>query len=307
MVERFSTRLVPPQRRHLFWRDVVADAFPGMTAHAPEGIRAELARWSLGPVGLARALSERAQVSRIATEGSGPHLLLHLLHRGSMTMIHGDHSSSARVGEILIADDRRDYAIDISHYNDCLILQVPMAMLGEDVSERDWHGCLLPAHDPNVAFLGHVLHGLWGQRGQFDALDDDAGVLLADAARMVCRRGSAYRPAIRPCRSPVDYALAHLGNPDLGTALIGEALGLSPRAVQKSFFRLIGQTPTAFITARRMERAADLLAVGDGRTITDIAFDVGFNDSAFFTRCFRRHFGAAPSQWRSGASGSSMS
>lgn len=299
-VERFSTRLVPPPRRQRFWREVVAEAFPGMTAHAPEGIKADLARWSLGGVGLARARSERAQVSRVATDGDERHLLLHLLHRGSMTMLHGDRSSTARIGDIVIADDRHPYAIDISQYNDCLILQVPIAMMGDDIAGRDWHGCLMPSTNPNVLFLAHVLHGLWSQRDQFADLDDDAGVLLADAARMLCRRSTLERPAIQLPRSPVDYVLEHLGNPDLGTALIGQALDLSPRAVQKSFVRHVGLTPTAFITARRLERAAALLAREDGRTITDVAFEVGFNDSAFFTRCFRRHFGVAPSQWRSG-------
>ncbi|MEG8220613.1 helix-turn-helix transcriptional regulator [Sphingomonas sp. HH69] len=306
-VERFSTRLVPPQSRQLFWREVVAEAFPGMTAHAPEGIKAELARWSLGGVGFARARSERAQVSRVVTEGEERHLLLHLLHRGSMTMIHGDRSSMARVGDVVIADDRHPYAIDISQFNDCLILQVPVSMMGDDIAARDWHGCLVPSTNPHVLFLAHVLQGLWSQRDQLTALDDEAGVLLADAARLLCRRSVLDRPAIAMPRSPVDYALEHLGNPDLGTALICEALDLSPRAVQKSFFRHVGLTPTAFITTRRLERAAALLARDDGMTITDVAFDVGFSDSAFFTRCFRRHFGVSPSQWRSGQGGSLLS
>ena len=37
------------------------------------------------------------------------------------------------------------------------------------------------------------------------------------------------------------------------------------------------------------------------RSITDIAFDLGFNDSAYFTRCFRQQFGAPPSAWRTRA------
>ena len=297
-MERFSTRLVPHQRRHLFWRDVVAEAFPGMTLNAPEGIQADLSRCSFGQVGLARARSDRARLSRVASQGEERHLLLHLLHRGAITMTHGDRSSCGRVGDIIVADDTRPYAIDISPANDCLILQVPATIMGAEIAVRDWHGCLLPADNPNVAFLGHILRGLWSQRGHFDHLDDDAGLLLADAARMVCRSGPACQSAARPPRSPVDYALENLDNPDLGTALIGQALDLSARAVQKSFFRQVGLTPTAFITARRLQRAATLMARGEGQTITDIAFEVGFNDSAFFTRCFRRHFGLSPSQWR---------
>lgn len=297
-IERFSTTLVPHQRRHAFWHDVVAEAFPGMTVDASEGIRADLARFSVGGVGLARARSDRARVSRVAKQGDGRHLLLHILLRGRMTMTHGNQASSGRVGEVIVADDARAYAIDISQSNDCLIMQVPLAMMGEDIAARDWHGCLLPADNPNVAFLGHILHGAWSQRAHFEELDDDAGALLADAARMVCRRASSGHPVARPLRSPVEYALQNLGHPDLGTAMIGEVLDLTARAVQKSFFRHVGLTPTAFITARRLEWATALLARGDGRSITDIAFEVGFNDSAFFTRCFRREFGLSPSQWR---------
>ena len=297
-VERFSTKLVPHQRRHLFWRDVVAEAFPGMTVCASEGIRADLARWSLGAVGLTRARSERARVSRVTHDNGERHLVLHVLHRGSLTLLHGDHSSTGRVGEIIVADDTRPYAIDISHSNDCLILEVPVAMMGADIADRNWHGFRLPANDPNVAFLGHVLNGIWSQREHSDDLDEDAGALLADAARMAFRRQPERYSTERPSRSPVEYALEHLGDSDLGTASIGEALDLSTRAVQKSFFRHVGLTPTAFITARRLERAVELMARGDGQTITDIAFEVGFNDSAFFTRCFRRQFGLSPSQWR---------
>lgn len=300
-VERFSTRLVPHQRRHLFWRDVVAEAFPGMTVSASEGIQADLARCALGDVALVRARSDRARVSRIAHDGDHPHLLLHVLHRGTMTMIHGDHSCSGRVGEVIVADDSRPYAIDISQANDCLILEVPMAMMGVGMDVGQWHGALLPADNPNVAFLGHMLRGLWAQRDHFGDMDADTGVLLADAARMVCRRRSVEAPLVRPSRSPVEYAVEHLSDATLGTASIGEALGMSARAVQKSFFRHVGLTPTAFITTRRLERAATMLARSDRETITDIAFEVGFNDSAFFTRCFRRHFGLSPSQWRQGA------
>lgn len=300
-IQHFSTRLIPAPRRHIFWQDVVAEAFPGMTACAPEGIRAELARWALGPVGLARAISDRAQVSRIATEDDGPHLLLHLLRRGTMTMRHGDHHVGARPGEVMIADDRRPYAFDISHGNDCLILQVPMALAGEEVPAQDWHGRWFPATDPHVALLFHLIEGLWLQRDRFDELDGDAGALLADATRMLCRKGrGAETPAPRSS-CPIDFALAHLADPDLGTALISTALNLSERAVQKSFFRHVGLTPTAFIMTKRLERAAAILTTDEGRTITEIAFEVGFSDSAFFTRCFRRRYGASPSAWRRGS------
>ena len=301
-VERFSTRLVPPQQRHLFWREVVADAFPGMTAYAAEGIRADLSRWSLGEVGLARARSERAHISRIATGDGSRNLIFHVQRRGRTTLIHGDEATTAGVGDIVIADDARPYAVEISECNDCLILQVPMAMLGADVAQLDLHGRLLSLSDPNVAFLNHMLEGLWCQREMFDQIDEGIGGLLADAARIACSRGALRTPEYGDA-SPVEFALRNLGDPALGTAMICGATGLSARAVQKAFVRRAAVTPTAFITARRLARAADLLACADGRSITDIAFEVGFSDSAFFSRCFRRSYGVAPSQWRGRSTG----
>lgn len=288
---------MPPQSRHLFWREIIAEAFPGMTVYAPEGISADLSRWKLGSVGLARARSGRAHISRIANRNAG-NVIVHLQRRGRLTMTHGGGAVSAAAGDIVIADDSRPYAIEISEGNECLILQLPAAELGEALAGRDCHGWLLRGDDPNVAFLGHMLQGLWGQRELYDSVDGGVGDLLADAARLVCRCSPSSAMTRIDGTAPVEYALRHLDDPALGTAMICEATGLSPRAVQKAFLRHAALTPTAFIAERRLARAADLLGVGDGRSITDVALEVGFNDPAFFSRCFRRRFGIAPRDWR---------
>jgi transcriptional regulator GlxA family with amidase domain len=79
--------------------------------------------------------------------------------------------------------------------------------------------------------------------------------------------------------------------------MICNATGMSARTIQKTFLRHAGLSPTAFISERRLERAAALLERNEGRNITEVAFEVGFSDSAFFSRCFRRRFGVAPSRW----------
>jgi AraC-like DNA-binding protein len=33
-------------------------------------------------------------------------------------------------------------------------------------------------------------------------------------------------------------------------------------------------------------------------SITDVAFELGFSESGYFTRCFRQRFGTTPSRWR---------
>lgn len=271
-----------------------------MIAHVGEGIRADLARCALGPVGLARARSSRAHINRTANRDAR-NILFHLQKRGRLTIIHGDQLTTANAGDIVVADDSRPYSVDVSDGNECLILQVPAELLGDHLLRRDWHGRLLRASDPNLAFFDYMLRGLWDQREMIEQIDDRMGGLLVDAARILCSRnvdGSDVDVA-RPL-TPVEYALAHLGDPALGTALICDATGLSSRAIQKAFLRLAASTPTAFITERRLACAADMLAAGDNRRITDIAFEVGFSDAAFFSRCFRRRFGVTPREWRAG-------
>ena len=42
-------------------------------------------------------------------------------------------------------------------------------------------------------------------------------------------------------------------------------------------------------------------AATPGASITEVAFEMGFNDSAYFARCFRQRFGVAPREWRTRA------
>ena len=222
-IERFTTRVVPPQRRRLFWREIVAETFPGMTASVPEGIRADLARWSLGRIGLARARSDRARVNRVALSGHQRSMVLHFQRRGSLSFMHGDHVANATAGDMVIVDDSQAYAIEISERNDCLILQVPTTMLEAELAESDWHGRLLRAGNPNVALLRHLLENLWREREMFEHIDEGFDGVVAAAICVTCRRD--WRTGEREAQdsSPISYALRHLADPALNTSKIATA------------------------------------------------------------------------------------
>jgi AraC family transcriptional activator of tynA and feaB len=77
------------------------------------------------------------------------------------------------------------------------------------------------------------------------------------------------------------------------------SLGLSTRLLQKIFAER-GTTVMERVWDRRVNQAAKLLAMPDAshRSITEIAFACGFNDSAHFSRAFAARVGASPTQWR---------
>jgi AraC-like DNA-binding protein len=65
-------------------------------------------------------------------------------------------------------------------------------------------------------------------------------------------------------------------------------------------FQAEGTAPAHWILERRLEQASRLLADPRqaGRTITDIAFSVGFKDASHFTRAFKSRHGLGPREYR---------
>lgn len=72
---------------------------------------------------------------------------------------------------------------------------------------------------------------------------------------------------------------------------------LSRSSFAERFSRLVGQTPGAYITERRLDRAAELL-VQTTEPVGTIAITVGYESDAAFSRAFRRRFDASPLNWR---------
>jgi AraC-like DNA-binding protein len=66
-------------------------------------------------------------------------------------------------------------------------------------------------------------------------------------------------------------------------------------------FEGTGETPSALIRRRRLERCHAELSQEGGESITEIASRWGFRDSSTFSRAFREQFGVAPRDVRATA------
>jgi AraC-like DNA-binding protein len=65
----------------------------------------------------------------------------------------------------------------------------------------------------------------------------------------------------------------------------------------RAFREAFGETPHAFLTRLRLERAKELLTVST-RAVTEICLDVGFSSLGSFSTLFRRQVGVSPVQFR---------
>lgn len=76
-----------------------------------------------------------------------------------------------------------------------------------------------------------------------------------------------------------------------------EAMGVSKSVMNRKMHTLTGQSPGNFIRNYRLTIAYELLQNNKGNmSISEIAYEVGFNDPKYFTRCFTKHFGVSPSE-----------
>lgn len=93
---------------------------------------------------------------------------------------------------------------------------------------------------------------------------------------------------------------------DLMDARFAEPLNLDDMAAAAGFsryhfvreFRVVfGETPGAYLSRRRVERAKDLL-VHANLTVTEVCMLVGFSSLGSFSRRFRELVGCSPSEYR---------
>ncbi len=74
-----------------------------------------------------------------------------------------------------------------------------------------------------------------------------------------------------------------------------EEVSMSRSQLHRKLTALTNQSPSDFIRYMRLHRAKQLLEQNAGN-VSEIAFQVGFNSVAYFSKCFREQFGVVPSE-----------
>lgn len=87
-------------------------------------------------------------------------------------------------------------------------------------------------------------------------------------------------------------------DPDFDVAKFCKAIGMSRTLLNRKIQELSGLSTAKFIQNYRLKLSWEILSKNKttkNMNITDIAYEVGFNDPKYFTRCFHKHFGILPS------------
>jgi signal transduction histidine kinase/ligand-binding sensor domain-containing protein/DNA-binding response OmpR family regulator len=77
---------------------------------------------------------------------------------------------------------------------------------------------------------------------------------------------------------------------------LADEAGLSRMQLYRKLKALINKTPHELINTFRMERAAQIL-IQKQMTVSEVAYEVGFNTPKYFSRCFKEQFGMLPTKY----------
>ena len=86
---------------------------------------------------------------------------------------------------------------------------------------------------------------------------------------------------------------AKLAKTELNVEELGADLGMSRVQLYRKVKALTGLSPVELIRMTRLKRAETLLRQG-GKTVSEVAYEVGFSSPSYFSKCFRDYFGCSP-------------
>lgn len=95
----------------------------------------------------------------------------------------------------------------------------------------------------------------------------------------------------------INHMTSEYASPELNNSDYARMCYLSVSRFSHLFKEYTGTTPKNYVEQRRIEAAKELLT-STSQSVSDIAFSVGYRDSYYFSRVFKKHVGMSPSAFR---------
>jgi AraC-like DNA-binding protein len=231
-----------------------------------------------------------------------------IVQRSGTTRIEQDGRAALLVpGQFTLLDSTRPYEMDLPESFHHEVLKVPGKVLRESVRAPERFTARALAGD---AGSGRIFLGFLGllQKSVSD-LDTRAAAGVADSLIDLLSVAIGSLPEAQP-QLPKNIeryhrervravVMEHLFDPELCVDSIAAAVRLSPRYVHR-LFASEPMTLTAGVWKERLDaaRRALLSPTTAHRSITEIAFSVGFKDAAHFSRMFKAAYDCSPREFR---------
>lgn len=305
----FSTDDVDHDDRVEYWTGIATRYFGHLETRAtgPAEFRATLAT---RPVSFLRTFyiaGSGHQVRRDAPRGGAvPDAIKLLLQvRGGCRLDQNGRSADLNPGSWCVYDTWRPYELTNFGEVEQIVIQIPR----DQIIDRSFRRLSEPfLADPNRSVMAQIAASFIHSYSSPGLVPEDGDEFLAETTIGFVRRalhtGSSQR---RHAQTPSNhlrarvrqYILAHLSDPDLSIDRIAQSMGCSKRYLHQ-VFAAENVTIERHIWRLRIERCCAALAEQGQmeKSISEIAFEWGFNSSAHFSRLFKAQVGVAPTLFR---------
>jgi len=177
--------------------------------------------------------------------------------------------------------------LGVSEYKHPLIDSLPpMLVLDPDQADREWVAS-------SMRFLS--------ANQSPETVARLAEAFVAHAVRQYVERAGGAKGWLAGLRDPaVSKALSIIHTryaEELDVEGLAREAGVSRTVLGERFGELIGEPPMRYCARWRMRTAANMLRDGKQNS-ANIAYAVGFNSEAAFSRAFKREYGEPPATWR---------
>lgn len=111
-----------------------------------------------------------------------------------------------------------------------------------------------------------------------------------DMLRFVSKREEEF------LKSFTGFVASNIYNSALDAKAVCLEMGISKTVLYSRIKKLTGQTVHEFIKAIRLERSLSLLAE-ESLSVSQVAYEVGFNSHSYFDKCFFKRYGKRPKEY----------
>ena len=92
--------------------------------------------------------------------------------------------------------------------------------------------------------------------------------------------------------------MTNISDPNLKIDMMAEHMAVSVSTLTRMTKSLMCVTPGEFLAKARIRKAAMMLSMHSGATIAEVAYECGFSDPKYFSRCFKMQFNITPTEFR---------
>ena len=148
-----------------------------------------------------------------------------------------------------------------------------------------------------LARITNLLHSRYQLKNLFTATNETKEAGQPTDSAKTASSETKENTFIQKFRQFVEENMSDSG---LNVETIGAELGLSRVQLYRKVKALTGVSPVELVRTVRLQRGKELLQTTD-KTVSEVAYEVGFSAPSYFTKCFKDEFGVSPSEMQGGA------